>query len=243
MDLTGINQRPQDNFDFNDELLATSQQESYPYELEIDGLPFVIHAGVFAVNYFPGADLYSRWLRFKPGTAVLEIGTGTGVVSVLAGLAGARQVVATDINPAAVTNARANVAMHKLEDRVDVRQGDVFDPILPDERFDLIFWNFPWVLVDPDFQPTDLQRACVDPGYRAIRRYITEGPGLLTPDGRLTLAISTTLGRYDLIQEIAAEVGLEAHIVESGQIADPLPTPISVELVQFVAKGDRPHEP
>jgi len=237
MDLTGINRRPQDLYDLAEQLLTVSQQETFPYEFEVNGLRFVAHAGVFTPKYLPGAETYSGWLRFGPGTDVLEIGTGTGVIAVFAALAGARQVVATDVNAAAVGNARANVAKHRLEDRVEVRHGDVFDPIRPDERFDLIFWNFPWAWIEPDFQPTDLQKSCFDPGYRAIRRYITEGRRLLRPGGRLTLAISTLIGRYDLIQEIAAEAGLDARIVERGEIAEPMPVPVPVELVELLPAG------
>jgi methylase of polypeptide subunit release factors len=237
MDLAGINRRPHDLYDLAEQLLTVSQQESFPYEFEVNGLRFVAHAGVSAPKYLPGAETYSRWLRFGPGTDVLEIGTGTGVVAVFAALAGARRVVATDVSPAAVGNARANVAKHRLEGRVDVRHGDVFDPIRPDERFDLVFWNFPWGWVEPDFQPTDLQKSCLDPGYRATRRYITQGPRLLKPGGRLTLAISTVIGRYDLIEEIAAEAGLEARIVERGEIAEPLPAPVPVELVELLPAG------
>jgi methylase of polypeptide subunit release factors len=236
------NRSPQDNYDFADQQLTISQQEKFPYEFEVSGLSFVAHAGVFTPKYFPGVEMYNRWLRPGPEADVLEIGTGTGVVAVFAALAGARRVVATDVNPAAVANARANVAKHGLEGRVDVRHGDVFDPIRPDERFDLVFWSFPWLWVEPDVQLTDLQKACVDPGYGAARRYITQGTRLLAPGGRLTLGISTAVVRYDLIQEIAAEAGLDARIVERDEIAEPLPTSIPLELVEFVAGGDRRRE-
>jgi release factor glutamine methyltransferase len=236
------NRSPQDNYDFADQQLTISQQEKFPYEFEVSGLSFVAHAGVFTPKYFPGVEMYNRWLRPGPEADVLEIGTGTGVVAVFAALAGARRVVATDVNPAAVANARANVAKHGLEGRVDVRHGDVFDPIRPDERFDLVFWSFPWLWVEPDVQLTDLQKGCVDPGYQAARRYITQGTRLLAPGGRLTLGISTAVVRYDLIQEIAAEAGLDARIVERDEIAEPLPTSIPLELVEFVAGGDRRRE-
>lgn len=237
-----VNRSPQNNYDFADQQLTISQQEKFPYEFEVNGLSFVAHAGVFTPKYFPGVEMYNRWLRPGPGADVLEIGTGTGVVAVFAALAGARRVVATDVNPAAVANARVNVARHGLEGRVDVRHGDVFDPIRPDERFDLVFWSFPWLWVESDVQLTDLQKACVDPGYQAARRYITQGTRLLAPGGRLTLGISTAVVRYDLIQEIAAEAGLDARIVEHDEIADPLPTSIPLELVEFVAGGDRRRE-
>lgn len=232
MDLTGINRRPQDLYDLSEQMLGASQQESFPYEFELAGVRFVAHAGVFVPKHMPGADTFARWLPFTPGMEFLEIGTGTGVIAVFAALAGAR-VVATDVNPAAIENARANVAKHGLGDRIDVRHGDVFDPIRPDERFDLIFWNVPFAWMEPELQPTDLQKSTFDPGYRATRRYVTEGPRYLKPGGRLTLGFSTVIGRFDLVEEFAAEAGLEAKVVEHAAPTELFPAPL--ELVELSA--------
>lgn len=58
------------------------------------------------------------------GAAVLEVGTGSGLISLCCLQAGAARVVATDLNPAAVENARENGRLlgfgERLEDLPDL---------------------------------------------------------------------------------------------------------------------------
>src|SRR5581483_2417147 len=73
---------------------------------------------------------------------VLDMGTGSGVGAVVAARH-ARRVVAVDINPTAVRCARANVLLNRLEDRVEVLEGDLFAPVAG-RRFDVILFNPPF---------------------------------------------------------------------------------------------------
>jgi release factor glutamine methyltransferase len=74
---------------------------------------------------------------------VLDMGTGSGVGAVFAAKY-ARSVVAVDINPAAVRCAGINSLINGVEDRVDLRHGDLFAPV-QGEKFDLILFNPPFV--------------------------------------------------------------------------------------------------
>jgi len=79
--------------------------------------------------------------------AVLDMGTGSGVCA-LAAARRARRVVAVDVSPAAVRCARLNALLNGLDDRVDVREGDLFAP-LDGERFDLVLFNPPFLIGAP----------------------------------------------------------------------------------------------
>jgi release factor glutamine methyltransferase len=228
MDLDGINQRPADIFALSEELLTASQQETFPYETEVLGIPIIVHANVFSPRYIGGAEPFTRMLGFAPGIEFLEIGPGTGAIAVHAALAGAR-VVAIDINADAVANTQANIHRHDVGDRMEVREGDVFQPLRPDERFDLIFWNVPFGYVEPGMELTPLQRSTLDPGYEATRRYIHQGRRFLKPGGRLTMGFGSVIGRLELVEQIAAEAGLEARIVAREEDPALLPT----ELIEF----------
>jgi release factor glutamine methyltransferase len=81
------------------------------------------------------------------GRTVLDLGTGSGVCALAAARAGAR-VVAVDINPTAVRCAGINAAMNRLEHRIDLRHGDLFDPV-HGERFDFVLFNPPFLKGEP----------------------------------------------------------------------------------------------
>jgi release factor glutamine methyltransferase len=78
---------------------------------------------------------------------VLDMGTGSGVCAVIAARR-AQQVVAVDINTAAVRCAQLNARRNRSAHKLDVRQGDLFAPVAG-ERFDLILFNPPFLLGAP----------------------------------------------------------------------------------------------
>ena len=121
---------------------------------------------------------------------VLEIGTGTGLLSILCLHHGARSVIATDINPAAVANAKYNAAMLVPDSKLDVRLVSTETPgafavIGDDERFDLIISNPPWEDGDVD-QPAD--HAFYDPDFALMDTLLDGLPQHLTTTGRCLLA-------------------------------------------------------
>ncbi|GIW96676.1 MAG: hypothetical protein KatS3mg111_0009 [Pirellulaceae bacterium] len=135
--------------------------------------------------------------------AVLEIGTGTGLLAAIAARVGARKVVATDINPVAVANARYNMEHLGLSDLVEIRPVSPENPapfavIGPDERFDFIFSNPPWedgVVGEP------AAYALYDPGFQLLDALLQEAPAYLTPQGELILVYGATTPIRRILQE------------------------------------------
>jgi methylase of polypeptide subunit release factors len=81
----------------------------------------------------------------RPVGRALDLGTGCGVQS-LHLARHAREVVATDLNPRALTLARLTADLNGVA--VDLRQGDLYAPVAG-ERFDLVVTNPPYVLSPP----------------------------------------------------------------------------------------------
>lgn len=115
-------------------------------------LPQVMNPVLFMTGKFLASVLSPQWVASD--AAVLDMGTGSGIGAVFAGR-WARRVVAVDLNPAAVRCARINVLLHRLEERVEVRAGDLFAPV-QGERFDLVLFNPPYL---PGQPRTDFERA------------------------------------------------------------------------------------
>lgn len=75
----------------------------------------------------------------KKGDQVYDIGTGSGILAMVAAKLGAGQVLGVDFDPTAVRVARENVSFNRLEDLVTIEEGDLFKMI--QGRRDLIVAN------------------------------------------------------------------------------------------------------
>ena len=144
---------------------------------------------------------------------VLDVGTGTGVLALVAAKLGAGRVVATDISRSAVENARQNVEKLGFQNAIDVRDaGNLFTPV-HDESFDLIIFNPPWIEGRPR---TQYDTAICDEEHRVLRRFIRELPAHLRPGGICLLILSNATellsgGLMALLQQLSSEAGLEMH--------------------------------
>ncbi|MDR2088549.1 MAG: 50S ribosomal protein L11 methyltransferase [Clostridiales Family XIII bacterium] len=61
----------------------------------------------------------------RPGASVLDVGCGSGILSIAAALLGAGEVLGVDLDDAAAEIARANVAANGCADRVRILKGDL----------------------------------------------------------------------------------------------------------------------
>ena len=68
----------------------------------------------------------------RPGDQLLDMGCGSGVLSIVACRLGARRAVAVDIAPDAVLAAERNAALNEVADRVEVRLGSVVPDVIAD---------------------------------------------------------------------------------------------------------------
>src|SRR3989344_2342918 len=81
---------------------------------DINGVKVYIFPNVFSPEVFFESRWYDEKLAKIVGKkSLLEIGTGSGIISLFSALKGAR-ITATDINPDAVKNAKCNFSKHKL---------------------------------------------------------------------------------------------------------------------------------
>ncbi|MFN8073947.1 MAG: methyltransferase [Kineosporiaceae bacterium] len=180
--------------------------------LDYLGLDLLVPAGVVAtitpVSHLLGERVLAET---RPGMRVLDLGTGCGSNAVLAATRGA-DVLATDLNPAAVHAATANAARNDVAGRV---HGVVADGLAGIEgRFDL-------VVLDPPlrwFAPRDLlEAASTDQDYRFLRGVLNGVGRLLTPTGRV-LVFFGDVGDVAFLRELLDQVGLDAEVVALGRM-------------------------
>lgn len=193
-------------------ILEQSKSEKEPYKTEVDGREFVVFPNVFSPKYFHDTELFAQNLPVKSGEVMLEIGPGTGAIAISAAYKGARKVLAIDINADAVRNTQANIELHNMQGRVEVRHGDLYAALREGETFDAIFWNTPFGFVE-ESDIADLEKAVYDPQYKSTERFIKEAKQYLNKNGRLLIGFSTTLGKLDLLQSFAEEAGFGLRLI------------------------------
>ena len=85
-------------------------------------------------------------VRGRSGLTALDIGTGSGAIALSLLREGPfDRVVATDVSGDALAVARTNAERTTLADRLELREGPLWDPVGDGERFDVIVSNPPYV--------------------------------------------------------------------------------------------------
>jgi release factor glutamine methyltransferase len=186
------------------------QRESLPRRLFYMDLELRIPRDVFPPS---GSGVFHRLVRdeIRPSDRVLDMGTGCGIIAILTAKRGA-QVVAVDINPAAVAAAAANAALNGVADRIVFRESDVFRSV--DGRFDVIAFDppFRW------FRARDLlELSTADENYRALTRFMAEGRDHLRPGGRLLMHFGTS-GDIDYLRHLIDANGFLSETLSTEKV-------------------------
>jgi len=162
-----------------------------------------------------------EFLRKRTGPQlVCDLCTGSGVIAVaIAKNVPDAKVIATDISQAALAVAARNIEKHKLAERIDLRHGDLFDPLVPQlDQFDLIVCNPPYVSAAEyealdknvkDYEPRIALHAGED-GLDVYRKITEEVGQFLKPDGVLLLEIGYQQG--PAVRELLEQTGVFAKI-------------------------------
>ncbi len=110
--------------------------------LKKDQIPINIHPGMaFGTGTHATTKLCMKALERglqRKGLSVLDVGTGSGILSIAAAQLGAGEVWGLDIDGAAVENARENVKRNSVSDIVKIRKGRIGDI---QKRFDVMVAN------------------------------------------------------------------------------------------------------
>jgi ribosomal protein L3 glutamine methyltransferase len=163
------------------------------------GLEFEVDERVI-VPRSPFAELvaarFEPWIDPAQVNSILDIGTGSGCIAIACAKAfpGAR-VDAVDLSPEALAVARRNVARHQVGDRLELLQGDVYEP-LGGRRYDLIVANPPYVsdeemagLPEEYLHEPDLALRAGGDGLDVVRRILEGAAAHLEDDGAIFVEV------------------------------------------------------
>lgn len=189
-----------------------------PYEVEVFGEKITVLPGVMSPQYdWAGLFMIDCLPKDLGGMDVLELGSGSGLVSVLAGLRGAKRVTAADINPEAVKNTEFNFKKFNLEN-VQVFLSDVFSAV-PKILYDLIIFNLPY----HDGKPAnDLEKGVMDLEYHAMTAFFKDVKSYLKKNGKMYVGFSQSGDVLRFMEEMKKNgIHLESMIEKNQWERDP----------------------
>jgi release factor glutamine methyltransferase len=137
---------------------------SIPRHERVLGLDLWIPESVLPPAMFRTGPLLARAVIDRAPKNVLDLGTGSGIVSIAAAREGIA-ATALDLNPAAVRAAQVNAMLNQVV--IDARESDLFSALSAQERFEIIAFNPPF------FEGSS---------GGALRLALSDGPGLPTFD-------------------------------------------------------------
>ena len=146
-------------------------------------------------------------------THVLDLCTGAGCIAVsIAAERPQASIVATDLAIGALEVAKMNAAHFKVEAQIIFYQGDLFEPLPTDARYDVIVSNPPYVQRDVmSTLPKEVQR---EPqrafdggrdGIDIIRKIISTAKAFLKPGGMLALEMGDEQG--EVVRKLLLQTG------------------------------------
>lgn len=177
--------------------------------------------------------LIARELRIEEGEVAIDVGCGSGILSIIAAKLGARHVHAIDKSPDVIEVGRANAEANQVSDRVSFYQGDLFEPLDQSIKADVIIGDvsgIPDTLADETgWFPTrggggargsELPIRMLD----EARRRLTSGGRLFLPTGSLqdeTSIIDTAKRLYTRVRKLTERaIPLPARIASSQVLSD-----------------------
>lgn len=190
------------------ELAAASRMNTEKDEVIILERTFVVQPKVFDPRiFFSTAWFAENVARLVKGEAdFCEIGCGTGAVTIISLLENQTlEAVVGDVNSYAVVNTNENAKFHKVKDRLNVLESDVFDNFPKSKKYDSIFWAMPFGYMEADEQVDLIDLQTFDPGYRAIRKFFETARQYLKPNGRLLVGFSREIGTEELLEQLVKE--------------------------------------
>ncbi|MCP4684113.1 MAG: peptide chain release factor N(5)-glutamine methyltransferase [bacterium] len=142
---------------------------------------------------------------------ILDVGTGSGVIAVtMASELDRVDVVAVDKSTEALDVAMKNASDLEVSRKIDFRPSDFFAALEPDERFDLVLSNPPYIRdVDYADLPPEVK---ADPrlamtsgkdGLDAVRVILRDAPKFLAGGGRIMFEIG--MGQSEEIAALTAD--------------------------------------
>lgn len=163
-------------------------------------------------DYF-SSEIFAKFifvLEDLKGKYILDMGCGSGVVSVFAASKGTR-CLAVDVNPVSIKAAEENAAQNGYGDKIKALQSNLFENIPPEEKFDIIFFNPPYYEKEPK---TNFEKAFfTGEGFKVIKDFLKQAKNHFASGGFIYFITSSDL-KIDVFSDMVSASGYEFKIAK-----------------------------
>jgi release factor glutamine methyltransferase len=147
-----------------------------------------------------------------PGHTVVDVGTGSGILGIVARLQGASRVYVLDTNTEAISVAMENAERNAVQDGfVPMPTNRTMVPLPTGASVDMVICN-PAQLPMPEPDKPDSPFYAGRDGRQMVEEVIRETPAWLCPSGRL-LMLHTSLADFPESVRLMESQGLEPHVL------------------------------
>lgn len=148
---------------------------------------FILEDNVFEPKY--DSFFLEENIILKNGECALDITTGVGFHAIMMADK-ANKVIGVDINPNAVKCAITNTIINRVEDKVEIRLGNLFEAVKSEEKFDLIVVSPPQMPTPPSKRRNDwygISNFGGRDGRKILDKIIENAKNFLEEGGRLQI--------------------------------------------------------
>jgi release factor glutamine methyltransferase len=181
------------------------------------GFRLAVPPTVFHPRFFISSASFARFIDGLDlrGKCVADVGTGSGILALAAARAGAKTVLAADINPNAALAAAENARLNGLGAEVTAACSNLLSAVAPHPIFDVILSSPP----KHSGEPRDLADAGWHAGaaYRHIAALFEQSRQRLKPGGVMYVMISSD-SDLDLFGKLIADARFSARAVHEHSI-------------------------
>ncbi|KAN0023682.1 hypothetical protein ACTFIV_008069 [Dictyostelium citrinum] len=212
------------------------------YQIKKDGSDIIkigefnitLHPNVFSPLHFPETKWFANQLScsiVQSGDSFLEVGVGSGLISLSVSKFSKANVTGVDINQDAVDITKINFQNNNEIPFGGIHKSDLYNifksssssssssslEVQPNSnKFKYIFWNHPWQQFKNSIINELQSEKTLDNGYVLLRRYIEESKDFLTLDGSLLLG-TCNFANINSIKNIANDLDYDIVILRKGE--------------------------
>ena len=139
----------------------------------------------------------------------LDVGTGSGCIACMVAKYTDCQIIGLDVSTDALNTALDNASRLNLFNKAIFRKSDIFSNVKPNESFDIIISNPPYIPArtkvqkEVEFDPKSALFTKDDKGLEFYEKITKSAPAILNEDGYLLFELG--IGQSEAVKEIMTE--------------------------------------